>query len=97
MDTIKHLDSLVVPYLNLADQADKSDRPVLAETRAFMLEGEIEARRLLVLVAPQVASSGSRPDHESPATQGVLTALMNLRNDQFMTCLLYTSPSPRDS
>ena len=54
VDTMKHLDSLIVPYLALADMADQSESPVLAETRAFNLMhvGLSQLPRLMQL--PQV-------------------------------------------
>ena len=84
METVRHLDGLVSPYIGLAVQADTAESPVYAETRAFMLKGEVEARRMVVATAPQSASGSSRNEGDAPATQRVLTTLVELRSAQFM-------------
>ena len=78
VETARHVDRLLVPYLSLVSQADESAEAVYAETRALMLRGEVEARRLVVAAAPHGEAAASRPDTSAPAGQRIVKALQDL-------------------
>ena len=86
-ETFLQLDKKLVSYLTLAEQADASDLAVQCDVRAIMLRDAVEAERVAIASAPKVDAGGAKGDRESPATQTVITALMKLRGEPFLSNL----------
>jgi len=77
-ETLKQLDVRLAAYLYLADSADSSQPPLLAEERALALQQNVEGERDVITAAP-LGGSSSRDEFDGPATQSVLKALVALK------------------